>query len=522
MAIHCMNNDECMIYSASTAMQKDVLLAGGTGVVGRMVLRGLVEGGARRVYVLLRGSPHTVEERFRTVCDADVFDGMRDSMRAVCVPIAGDTTVRGWGLAHVPHVDVVVHVAVTGELGVRYEDLYMQNAWSVRCMIEVLEAMDRRVHTVFLSSAYVSCPSDMRPRAAQHAYAGGAQPGEPAFVQTLRVAEYTLHEYCARRGSPLTIVRASLPGAPVSFAMRHANRARPRANIAGRVAADVSVAAAATRTINFVPCDVIARAVCGVVAADSVDVVPRIEHCVGYGVRASVFAEACRAAHMQYFGAMSASKSDAMNKIGDVQYFLRASHQFMHTLSSDVYVHKKKSFLHVPHDEYLHQNVVWLLGQHYGSPASDVCVFEAAAGDARVWWPRRLVAGALARFIRAALWYTPIRSVLSADVRDAPLPPPTTRVWRVRVSSDGPVWCMLHVALLACYVLISGGRVPVIVPQVPRVLRDVRNTVVRLASKYGFAPLTIVRSDDNYSDPGAFVCVRGGACGRLSIVTGDT
>lgn len=433
-------------------MQKDVLLAGGTGVVGQMVLRGLVEGGARRVYVLLRGSRDTVEERFRRVCDEAVFDGVRESMRAVCVPISGDTTVRGWGLAHVPPVDVVVHVAVTGQLGVRYEDLYMQNTWSVRCMIEVLEAMDRRVHTVFLSSAYVSAPSDMRPRAAQHAYAGGAQPGEPAFVQTLRVAEYMLHEYCARRGAPLTIVRASLPGAPVSVEMRHAVRARPRANIAGRVAADIRAAAAVTRTINFVPCDVIARALCGVVADGSINVVPRIEHCVGYGVRASVFADACRAAHVQYFGAVSASKSDTMPIAGDAQYFLRASHQFMHTLSPAVFVHNKRSFLHVPHDAYLHQNVVWLLGQHYGAAASDVCVFDAVAGDARVWWPRRLVANALARVVRTVMWWTPrhstnvahVRSALCADVRDAPLPPPSTRAWRVRVSSDGPLWCVIH------------------------------------------------------------------------------
>jgi len=222
--------------------QRELLLTGGTGFLGKVLLRRLVEQadalGLNRIHVLVRpmGDRITGARRFKRARGAECFSGLPEAWYERVSVVEGDVTQKHCGISEkvretlLPHLTHIIHGAAAVDFDLPPAVAAESNVTAALRVQELAGDSVRIEHLIHVSTAYVTphpadaAPIEERlaplPRSAEALYRACLQPdadtaallaetGHPnTYTLTKCLAEHLLVE---RRGETrLSLVRPSI------------------------------------------------------------------------------------------------------------------------------------------------------------------------------------------------------------------------------------------------------------------------------------------------------------------------
>ena len=132
--------------------ERTLFLTGGTGFIGSEIMRQLLSGGARRIFVLVRGADEAM--RLKKVERALTPLSTRNSAASLIgkrvVLVHGDVTRRRLGLSEadrgrlLEEVNHLIHCAANVSFGTSLEEHLVQNLWGTRYMLDLAEDIQAR------------------------------------------------------------------------------------------------------------------------------------------------------------------------------------------------------------------------------------------------------------------------------------------------------------------------------------------------------------------------------------------
>ena len=222
--------------------QRELLLTGATGFLGKVLLRQLVEQaeplGLDRIHVLVRpmGERLTGARRFARARRAGCFAGLPEGWHERISVVEGDLTQKGCGISEeakaslLPRLTHVIHGAAAVDFDLPPGEAAESNVSAALRVQELAREAARLEHLVHVSTAYVTphpgdaVPIEERlaplPRPAEALYRACQEPGAEAaallgetghpntYTLTKCLAEHLLLE--RRGGTRLTVVRPSI------------------------------------------------------------------------------------------------------------------------------------------------------------------------------------------------------------------------------------------------------------------------------------------------------------------------
>ncbi|MEZ4334735.1 MAG: fatty acyl-CoA reductase [Myxococcota bacterium] len=349
--------------------EREVLLTGATGFVGKVVLETLLrrryELGLRRIRVLVRaGDERHAAARLRELLRSPCFDGLEPGWEQLVVPIAGDVTRSGFGLASEAREQVarstswLIHCAASVEFDLPLAEAYRVNTGGARHALELARACPRLTSFVDVSTAYVTPhprPGERRAARADETLAplpvdaaklaaeieSGRADEAALLARTGHPNTYTLTKSLAEHllargldGLPLTIVRPSIVSA---------SRAHPRPGWIDSAAAfggfvvligtgRLRVVAGDPRArLDVVPCDEVANRIVEAALDPPARGTLRIRHAVA-GLDGALPIALCRERIVDWFSRHPVGGAARVHFVGRSGPLFRTAHALGHEL----------------------------------------------------------------------------------------------------------------------------------------------------------------------------------------------
>ncbi|XP_076280186.1 putative fatty acyl-CoA reductase CG5065 [Lasioglossum baleicum] len=152
---------------------RSVFITGSTGFLGKVLIEKLLRScpEIREIYLLMRPKKGVcIEDRLKEIIRLPLYDKLREerpSNFSKLIPIRGDTSVEGLGLAShdretiIDRVSVIFHVAANVRFEENLQKDIFSNTRSTRDVCVLASSMQNLVALMHVSSAYAQCDKPM-------------------------------------------------------------------------------------------------------------------------------------------------------------------------------------------------------------------------------------------------------------------------------------------------------------------------------------------------------------------------